>query len=116
MGHVRLHKMTGSEGAAQAQFTGKHASSHNASQSPPVVTGIAGVGPSDAEKVEHRALRLQHGPAANRADFDRRHRDADLKVVVVTRGLATGRMRGESETYFRITVMQLLLSTFCAGS
>lgn len=100
MSHVCLDKMAGGKGATQTNFTGKNASGHNTSKSPGIVTGICWVGPSDAKEVEHSALRLQDGPASNRANFDRRHGDTDLKVVVITRGLATQKTRGGNNLTF----------------
>lgn len=89
MSHVRPDKMAGGKGTTQTDFTGKDASGHNSSEFPGIIAGIRWVGPSDAEEVEHGALRFQNSPASDRANFNRRHGDTDLKVVVATRGLAT---------------------------
>lgn len=89
MSHVRPDKMTGGKGTTKTDFAGKDASSHNSSEFPGIIAGIRWVGPADAEEVEHSALGFQDGPASDRADFNRRHRDTDLKVVIATTGLAT---------------------------
>lgn len=94
MSHVCPHKMASGKGTTQTDFAGKNGSSHDSSELPGILARICWVGPSDAEEVEHSALRFQDGPASNRADFDRRHGDTNLKVVVITRGLATQRNEG----------------------
>jgi hypothetical protein len=39
------------------------------------------MGATDAEEVEHGALRLENGATAQGADFNGGHRDADLEIA-----------------------------------
>lgn len=84
MGHVGLDQVTGRKGAAEAELAGQHTSRHNPSQLPSIVARVGGMGPSDTQKIEHSALRLEHCAPSNRADFDARHRNADLEIAIVT--------------------------------
>jgi hypothetical protein len=81
--HVSLDEMASGKGAAETQFTSKHGSSHNASESPRVVTRIGWVRAPNTQEIQHSALRLQNGPASNRTDFNGWHGDTDLEVIVV---------------------------------
>lgn len=88
MGHVCLDKVASGKGAAQAELPSQNASSHNTGKFPGVVTGIGGVSAPDAKEVEHSALRLEDGPASNRADFNRGHGDTNLEIIVVARRIS----------------------------
>ncbi len=108
--------MTGSKGAAETEFTGENPCTHNASEFSGVIAWICGMRTSDAEEIQHSALRLENGATTNGPDFDRGHRDADLEIAIVAeerrQHLSSWSDRHGKPTYFRITVMQLLLSTF----
>ena len=83
MGHMRLDQMARRERAAKAQLAREDAGGHDASELLGIVTGIGGMSASNAEEVEHCTLRLEDGAAANGADFDGGHGDADLEIAVI---------------------------------
>lgn len=75
--------------AAKTQFSGKNTRGHDASEAARILPGIRGVRASNAQQIEHGALRLEHRATANSAYFDRWHRHADLEITIVAeRGLA----------------------------
>jgi hypothetical protein len=112
--HVCLDKVTSSKGCAERQFTGEDTSSNDTCELAGVVTGACRVSTADTEQVEHGRLRLEDCTTANGTDFDTRHGDRDLKVTTKTDNMLAYDLTDESDltTYFFMTVIQLLLSTF----
>lgn len=84
MGHVSPDKVTGSKGTAEAELASQNTSGDDSSQLPSIIARICGVSPSNTKEIEHSALRLEDCPPSNCADFDARHRNADLEVAIVT--------------------------------
>lgn len=84
---MSLDQVASSEGAAERQFACQDSRGNDSGKSAGIVTRVGGMGSPDAEKFQHRALRIQDGAAAESADFQRRHRDGDLE-----RATKTGKM------------------------
>ena len=84
MRHVCSNKVACSESAAKAELSGQDTCGYNASKPPSVIAWVCRMSPTDPKKVKHSALRFKNRATTNRADFDARHRDADLEITVVT--------------------------------
>jgi hypothetical protein len=112
--HVCLDKVTSSKGCTERQFTGEDTSSNNTCKLASVVARVSRVGATDTEQIEHGRLRLEDCTTTNGTDFDTRHGDRDLKVTTKTDSMLAYDMMYEKDlmTYFFMTVIQLLLSTF----
>ena len=82
--HMGIDKVTGSKRAAETELSGQHASGYDSSQLASIVARICGVSSPNTEEIEHSALGLEHCPPAYRTNFDARHRNADLKIAIVT--------------------------------
>lgn len=80
---MRSHEMACCKRAAKTQFPGKYTRSHDASETACIIPWVRGVSTSNAEEIEHGALRLENSPSANGTHFDRWHRHANLKIAVV---------------------------------
>lgn len=117
--HVRADEVAGGEGRAEGQLAGQHGGADDARELARVRARCCWVRAAHAEQVEHGRLRAEEGAAADGADFDAGHRDGDLEAsfwasLDELAGVICG---GAGLAYvFFITVMQLELSTFCAGS
>ena len=85
MRHMGLDQMARSQGAAKTQLTRQHAGGNDASELTSVVARVSGVSAFDTEEIEHGLLGFEDGAAADGADFDAGHGDADLEVPVVAR-------------------------------
>lgn len=117
MCHVCLHQMPRSQCATETELSGQHRRAHDPRQSSRIVAWVGRVRSSHAEEVEHRRLRFQDRATTKRADFDGWHGHTDLQVAVYTAsGQRTDRRPIIAQTYFFMIVIQLLLSTTCAGS
>jgi len=118
MAHVRPHQVSGGQRRTQRELAGKYTSSDDLGELTCVLAWACGVRAAYAKHVEHSGLWFEDGAATDGADFYAGHGDGDLEVAVETAKVVSG-VRNEVEVghaYFFMTVMQLLLSTFCAGS
>lgn len=84
MCHVGPDQVTSSERTAETELAGQHAGGNYSSQLASIVARISGMSPSNTKEIEHGTLRLKDSSPSNCADFDARHRNADLEVAVVT--------------------------------
>lgn len=84
MRHVSLDQVASSKGTAKRQFTCQDSRGNNSGKSSGIVTRVGGMRAPNAEKFQHRALRIQDGSATESADFQRRHRDGDLERATKT--------------------------------
>jgi hypothetical protein len=80
--HVCLDEMAGGQGTIETEFAGQGGGGDDACELAGVGARAGWVWAFDAEEVEHGHLRFQDGAAANGADFDARHGDADLEIAV----------------------------------
>lgn len=83
--HVCFDKMAGGQSAAETEFAGEGGGGDDACELAGVGAGAGRVRAFDAEQVEHGHLRFEDGAAADGADFDARHGNADLEVAVQAR-------------------------------
>lgn len=131
---MALDKLARSQGGAEAQLAGQDRGGDDACQLAGIVTWVFGVSAAQAEEVEHGGLRAEDGATAYCANFDGGHGDGDLEIAFVDSGkwkfglVVCGPNRlylfglikvggdGAGNFYLLNIVMQLLLSTFCAGS
>jgi len=106
--------VTSSKGCAERQLTSQNTSSNDTCKLTGVVTGACRVGTTDAEQIEHGRLGLKNCTTTDGTNFDTGHRDRDLEVTTkASKMLACGSTNRENiKTYFFMTVIQLLLSTF----
>ena len=84
MRHVRLYKMTSTQGTIQRQFTSKYTGGNYARKLACIIAWGRGVCTTYAEEIEHGRLGFENGAAAYGADFDGGHGDGNLKVAVYT--------------------------------
>lgn len=80
--HVCPDKVSCGESTAEAQLSGKDCSCDDASQLLRVLARMSRVGSSNTKHLEHCRLCFKDRASSDRADLDRRHRHANLKVVV----------------------------------
>lgn len=80
--HVGLDEVAGGEGTAEREFTGEDGGADDAGEPASVLAGVGGVRTSDAEHIEHGALRLEDGAASQGTDFKTGHGDGDLKSTI----------------------------------
>lgn len=80
--HVSLDQVASGESGTQRQLTSQDSGSDDTSEATSVVTGVGRVRSADTEDVEHSALRLEDSTATKSTDFERGHRDGDLKGTV----------------------------------
>lgn len=124
MGHVGSDQVSCSQGSTQTELTSQHRGGNDARQLAGVFTRGGGVRSPDTKQVKHSGLRFKDSTTTNGADLDGRHGDGDLEVTIVAvekiisicgaqYGLNVVWVR---RTYFFMVVIQLLLSTFWAGS
>lgn len=121
VGHVSPDKMTSGQCGTQTQFSGQDGGTDDARKLTSVISRVGGVGATNTEEIQHGGLSLQDRTAADGADFNRRHGHGDLKVTIGTErktivSIQIQTCRTGQTTYFLIVVIQLLLSTFWAGS
>jgi hypothetical protein len=111
---VCLDKVTSSKSCAERQLTGEDTSSNDTCELASVIAGVCRVSATDAEQIEHGRLRLEDCTTTDGANFDTRHGDRDLKVTTKTDNMLAYDLTNERDltTYFFMTVIQLLLSTF----
>lgn len=83
--HVGPDEVAGGEGTAEGEFAGEDGGADDAGETAGVLAGVGGVGASDAEHIEHGALRLEDGAASEGTDFETGHRDGDLESTVEAR-------------------------------
>lgn len=81
---MTLHQMTCRQCTTQREFTGKNTSSNDASEFACVVARVCGMRAADTKHIKTCGLGLENGAAAEGADFNGRHGDADLKVAAKT--------------------------------
>jgi hypothetical protein len=74
--------MSRTECAVERQLSCEDTSADDASELAGVVARCFLVSATHAEEVEHGGLRLEDCAAPNGANFDRGHRDGDLKVAI----------------------------------
>lgn len=74
------------------------------------------MGASDTEEIKTGTLRFEYRAAADSSNFDARHGNAELEIAVQAVCHQHGPQQTRLLPYFRMVVIQLLLSTFCAGS
>ena len=112
--HMSSDEVASSKGCAERQLTSKNTSSNDTCELTSVVTGACGVSSTDAEQVEHGGLRLENCTTTDSTNFDTRHRDRDLEVTAKTGEMLVYSSSNKKtlRTYFFMTVIQLLLSTF----
>lgn len=84
MSHVRLNQMPRRESAAETELPGENTGSYDASKPTCIVARIRKMGAANSKKIEHRTLWFENRAASNRADFNGRHRDTDLKTAIET--------------------------------
>jgi len=82
--HVRLDEVAGGQGGAEGQLAREDTGGDDTGKLAGVLARRGGVGPADAEKVEHGGLGFEDGAAADGADFDAGHGDGDLEVAFET--------------------------------
>jgi hypothetical protein len=106
--------MASSKGCAERQLTSKNTSSNDTCELTSVVARVCRVSATDAEQIEHGRLRLEDCTTTDGANFNTRHGDRDLKVTTKADKMLAYDLTDEKdlETYFFMTVIQLLLSTF----
>lgn len=113
--HVCRHEMASCQCAAKTELPRQNCSSNDPCQFSRVGSRFR-MSPSNAEKIKHGALWFQDRPSANRAHLDGRHRHTDLQITIEANHGQHTPAEGIWVAYFLMTVIQLLLSTFCAGS
>lgn len=109
------NEMAGCQCAAKTELSRQNRSSDDPRQFSGIGSRLR-MSTSNAEKIKHGALWFQDRPSSNRAHLDRRHRHADLQITIEADQGQHTPVIGTWVTNFRMTVIQLLLSTFCAGS
>lgn len=115
MAHVGLNQVPCRESTAQTELAGEDRCCNHASKLARIFTRAGRVCSSDTQKVEHSALRLEDGTTTDGTDLDRRHRHRDVEVAVHAGTRVSVDLVQTAElfkTYFFMTVIQLLLSTF----
>lgn len=118
MRHVSSDQMSGREGTAKTELSSKNAGSNYACKFSSIITGNRRMGTTDAEQVKTCTLRFKDCTSSNGSNLNRGHGHGYLKIPIHTdiilAHLKHPKLSGV--THFRMIVMQLLLSTFCAGS
>ena len=117
--HMRLDQVASSKSRAKRKLTGQDSRRDDAGQPPGVFAGASRVRTTDTQHVEHGCLRLENRTAAQGANFERRHRDGDLQgstEAIHELAKLVCSSRPPNVTHFFMMVMQLALSTTCAGS
>jgi hypothetical protein len=82
--HVRSDQMSSRQSTTQAQFSGQDSRPNDSSQLPRILARRRWVRATHTKHVEHGRLSFENGAAANSANFDRGHRDTDLKISIET--------------------------------
>ena len=114
--------MTGGKRRAEAELTGKNGGGNDTRQLACVFAGAGRVSTANTQEIQHSPLRFKDSATANSAYLNGRHRHGDLEVAIVAVWEIlvsipmVKKWRMVRKAYFFIVVIQLLLSTFWAGS
>lgn len=84
MRHMGADEMACCQCTAKGEFSSQDTGGDDLGEFARVITGVGWVRAADAEEVEHGALGFENGTAAESADFDGWHGDADLQVSAKT--------------------------------
>lgn len=82
--HVGLDKVACGKSRAERELASQDGGGNYACQTAGILARVRRVGSTDAEHIEHSGLWLEDGATTQGTNFQRGHRDGDLKVSAET--------------------------------